>query len=409
MKIFGYNISVTKALQRVPTGSGGWFPLVRESSPGAWQRGETIEVETALSHSAVHACVSLIASDIGKLPIRITEKQGGGYWAPITHRYDGLLRRPNQYQNRSQFIISWMGSKLLHGNSYTLKRRDAQGKVIALHVLDPKTVVPLVADDGSIFYQLKAAQLPGIAEDVVVPAREIIHDRGLTPFHPLVGVSPLQAAALAANQGIAIQRTSSKFFENGAQPSGILTAPGRIDPETADRLKAHWDANFTGENAGKTAVLGDGLKYEAMSTTPIDAQLVEQMGFTAQDVCRAFRVPAWKIGAGPTAPYSSSEATNLQYLSDCLQSHIEALELCIDDGLDLQAMQRVELDESALLRLDTKTRHDVLASDVRAGLLTLNEARAELNRAPVEGGDSIYRQLQDVALATPNSQEGTAQ
>ena len=401
MKLFGYEIR--KALQPAISGSSGWFPLIRESVSGAWQASETVEATTALAHSAVFACVSLISSDIGKLPIRFASRKAE-YWTPAAHQYDALLRKPNDYQNRSQFISAWISSKLLHGNTYALKRRNARGQIESLHLLDPKTVTPLVSTDGGIFYQLQSSNLANIKDPVTVPAREIIHDRGITPFHPLIGVSPLTAASLAALQGIAIQQNSNAFFKNGSRPGGVLTAPGLIPADAAERLRQQWQDNYTGANAGKVAVLGDGLKYEAMTVNANDAQLIEQLHFSAQDVARAFHVPAWKLGAGPSAPYTSSEATNLQYLCDCLQAHIESLELALDDGLDLPPDQRTELDESSLLRLDAKTRTEVLAASVSAGLLTINEARASEGRAPVAGGDEIFRQLQDVPLS---DQEGT--
>ena len=403
MKLFGYEIK--KSLQPVSSGSSGWFPLIRESVSGAWQCSETIEASTALAHSAVFACVSLISSDMGKLPIGFTSRKAG-YWAPVAHQYDALLRKPNDYQNRSQFIAAWMQSKLLHGNTYVLKRRNARGQVESLHILDPRTVKPLVSTEGGIYYQLQSSNLAVISEPATVPAREIIHDRGMTPHHPLVGVSPLTAASLAATQGIAIQQNSSAFFQNGSRPGGILTAPGAITPETADRIKKNWENNYTGSNAGKTAVLGDGLRYESMAVTANDAQLIDQLHYTAQDVARAFQVPAWKLGAGPSAPYTSSEATNLQYLCDCLQAHIESLELALDDGLDLPPDQRTEMDESSLLRLDTRTRTEVLAASVTAGLLTINEARAAEGREPVAGGDEIFRQLQDVPLSNLPQDQG---
>src|SRR5690606_26270440 len=132
------------------------------------------------------------------------------------------------------------------GNSYILKERDNTGRVVALHVLDPHRVRPLLADDGSVFYDLHADKLAGLGEQLVVPARESIHDRFNCLFHPLVGLSPIFASGLAATQGLAIQEDSTLFFQNGAQPGGILTAPGSISDETAARLKEYWDTNFSG-------------------------------------------------------------------------------------------------------------------------------------------------------------------
>ena len=394
----------------VPSGSGGWIPLIREADSGAWQRSETVEVETALGHSAVFACASLIANDLGKLPIRITAKKKG-VWVEVNHELSKLFRKPNGHQHRAQFFSQWALSKLLTGNAYVLKQRDAAGKVVALHVLAPDAVQVLVADDGSVFYKLKRSNIAAITEDVTIPAREVIHDRHITPYHPLVGVSPLTAASLALQQGLAIQRNSNKFFQNGARPGGVLVAPGAISAETAASLKRAWDERYSGENVGKVAVLGDGLRFEAMTISAIDAQLIEQLQFTAQDVCRAFNVPAWKIGAGPSAPYTSNEAMSLSYYSDAVQHLVESLELCLDDGLDLPANMRVEFDETALLRMDTASRYIAHASAINAGWMTINEVRAKEGLPPVKGGDEVYRQLQDVPLSgePTNKPEGVAE
>jgi phage portal protein BeeE len=109
-----------------------------------------------------------------------------------------------------------------------LKQRDARGVVYAMYVLDPRRVTPLVADDGSIFYRLNIDRLSGINSEIIVPAREIIHDRMHCLFHPLIGMSPIYASGLAAIQGLNIQTSSARLFENNSSPGGILTAPGEI-------------------------------------------------------------------------------------------------------------------------------------------------------------------------------------
>ena len=403
MKIFGFEL-FRKSLQSVPVNAGGWFPLIRESSPGAWQRGEKIEVDTALSHSAVFACVDLISRDISKLPINFTKKQAG-YWAPIDHAYDSLLRKPNHYQNRAQFISAWITSKLLHGNTYCLKQRS--GKIEALHILDPRQVEPLVDEaSGAMFYRLKISHLAGVHEDVIIPAREIIHDRGMTPFHPLIGVSPLMAAGLAATSGLNILNNTADFFKNACNISGIVLAPDGLPAGAAEGIKASYEQRYTGANSGKVGVLTGGAKFQQLTMSAVDAQLLEQLNWTAQDVARAFHVPAWKIGCGNSAPYTSNEQTNLAYYADCLQNLIEALELCLDDGLSLAPNERTELEVETLLRMDTNTRYGAYTQAIGGGWITVNEARARESLPPVKGGDVCRHQMQDVPLDTS---EGTAQ
>lgn len=389
----------TKALQTVPTQSGAWYPVVSEPFGGAWQAGAEITKADMLAHGAVFACVSLIASDIGKLPIAVTRRENG-IWLATDSAFDVLLRQPNGYQNRAQFFTAWIVSKLLHGNTYVFKVRDGYGRIIGLKLLDPAKVKILVSESDDVFYQVNGGtEIQRNGEVLTIPAREIIHDRGLCLHHPLVGVSPITAAALSAGQGLAIQKASSRFFENGAKPSGILTAPGAISDETAARLKAHWDERYTGANAGKTAVVGDGLKFESVTMTAVDAQLLEQLQFTDRQVCTAFGVPAWKIGVSEMPAYNGSEAGQLHYFQTTIQSLLEQLELCLDIGLELPLAQRTEFDTNELLRLDTATRFDGYAKAIGAGWMAPNEARRREGLPPVEGGDSPYLQQQNFSLA----------
>lgn len=397
MNIFGLTVTRTKK-ELSPAGPGrGWWPVIRESFAGAWQRNIAIRQEDVNAHHAVFSCQTLIASDISKLRIKIVEQVGDIWTERKNSPFRAVLRKPNGYQNRIQFVESWVLSKLQRGNAYVLKGKDNRGMVNGLHVLNPDLVTPLVSDSGEVYYELQADNLAGIGERVVVPAREIIHDRFNCLYHPLVGLSPIYANGLAAVQGRAIQTSSTHLFQNGARPGGILTAPGKISDEVAKRLKDYWDSNFTGENSGKTAVLGDGLKYEAMAVKATDAQLIEQLKWTAEVVCSTYHVPAYKIGAGQMPTVNNVQSLNVEYYSQCLQALIEAIELCLDEGLGFGDGVGTEFDLKGLLRMDTLAQIEAVTK--LKGIATLDEQRRELDFAPVEGGGTIYLQQQDHSLA----------
>jgi len=130
---------------------------------GAWQSNTTATTETILSYFAVYACVTLISSDIGKMRLKLVAQDADGIWTETeSPAFSPVLRRPNRYQNRIKFVEWWIMSKLLHGNTYALKARDARGVVTALYILDPLRVTPLVAPDGSVFYELKRDILSGL-------------------------------------------------------------------------------------------------------------------------------------------------------------------------------------------------------------------------------------------------------
>jgi HK97 family phage portal protein len=329
--------------------------------------------------------------------VKLVAQDSDGIWTETKNpAYSPILRKPNLFQNRIQFFENWVLSKLQRGNAYILKQRDGRGVVVRFFVLDPMLVTPLVSSAGDVFYELKVDNLPGITERVIVPAREIIHDRFNCFFHPLVGLSPIFANGLAATQGLSIQNNSTRFFTNGSNPGGILTAPGAISDETAARLKAHWDANYTGANVGKVAVLGDGLKYEPMAVKAVDAQLIEQLKWTAEVVCSTYHVPPYKIGIGQMPAYNNVQALNTEYYSQCLQVLIEAIELCLDEGLGMAEAIGTEFDLDGLLRMDSVTQMEVLEKS--KGILSPNEQRAKLDKKPKAGGESPMLQQQNFSL-----------
>jgi HK97 family phage portal protein len=404
VRILGYEVSFVKAappnLSPPMSTTGGWWPIVREPFPGAWQRNSELRVDTALSNVVVFRCVALISSDIAKLRVRLVEQKESGIWVETTSpAFSPVLTRPCPWQTSVQFWEQWISCKLNWGNTYALKERDNRQVVVALYLLDPQRVKPLIAPNGDIFYELQTDYLAGLGKSVIVPASEIIHDRMCAWFHPLVGLPPLYAAGLAASQGLKIQNHSNAFFANGAQPGGILTAPGRIPPEKAKEIKEKWQDGFTGNNVGKVAVLGDGLAYQAMAVNADDSQLIEQWKLTAEMICAAYGVPPYKLGFGERSRGLSVEALDQQYYSQTLQYHIESAEACLDDGLRLPANYGSEFDLEGLLRMDTAAKVKAIADAVGAGVMKPNEGRAKLGYAPVPGGDTPYLQVQNYSLA----------
>lgn len=384
------------------SGSRGWWPLIREWTTGGWQRNEEVQAETVLTNPTLFACITLIAGDIAKLRLKLVEQDDDGVWSETdSPAFSPVLRKPNHYQTRIDFYEWWIISKLVHGNTYVLKARDARGIVVALYILDPHRVQPLVSPDGSVFYQLYQDELAQTKPSIVVPAREMIHDVICPLFHPLVGVSPIYAAGFPALQGLNIRRQSNAFFENGSKPGGILSAPGHIDKETALRIKEYWEENFNGDNVGKIAVLGDAMKYEAMAVTAEQAELVAQLRMTDEDICKCFHMPRHKVGVGPDPTYNNIEALTLQYYADCLQKHIEKLELKLDEGLELVNVSGrrlgTEFERDDLAQMDTASM--IRAEKEATGIKKINESRKRLGLPAVEGGDTVLAQQQYFSLS----------
>lgn len=198
MRIGPFTIVRTKALPNLlPLESrGSWWPVIRESFTGSWQSNVEVTLTDVLTHPTVYACITLISSDVAKMRLRLVESSGDDIWTETENpAYSPVLRKPNHYQTQFKFIEHWVLSKLIHGNTYVLKERDNRNVVVALYILDPARVTPLVAPDGAVYYDLKRDDLSTQPQDqVTVPASEIIHDVMTPLYHPLVGKSPLIAS-----------------------------------------------------------------------------------------------------------------------------------------------------------------------------------------------------------------------
>lgn len=409
MNLFGLEITwrgkaavppLTAASLSPIAGGRGWFPIVREPYTGAWQCNQELAVADVLAYGPVYACVTLIAESISKLALRLMRQEASGIWTETSNpAFTPVLRKPNRYQTRIKFVEDWIRSKLIWGNTYVLKERDARGVVTALYVLNPQRVRPLVASDGAVYYSLDQDALAEIDTSKIVPASEIIHDTMVCLYHPLCGVSPIYACGATAATGLAMQQTSTALFANGSQPPGILLVPGAISSEQVEAANAAWKSRA----AGEIAVLPNGMKYEPLALNAVDAELVKQLQWTGEDVARCFHVPAYLINIG-AAPYGNYTGIVQMFYADALQPLIANFEAAYDEGLGLLTpingtQYGVEFDVDDLLWMDHEMRAKVAGDAIQHGALSPNEARADyFAKPPVRGGETPYLQEQNWPL-----------
>lgn len=410
MKLFGIEIKFAgeeKAYSSVPE-NRGWWRVIGEPFSGAWQRNLEESYADLHCYPTLYACISRIAQDIAKLPFQLLQDNNGIRERIENPSYSPVLKKPNYFQTAQQFRESWVLSKLDYGNTYVLKVRDNRNVVTSLFVLDPSLVKPMVSDSGDVFYEVRnrsAWNLPKLPEGfqqrddtVIIPAREMIHDRLNTFHHPLIGVPPLCAAYYPALKNLRILRNAAEFFGNGAQPGGILTAPAGMSEKDADALKTYWDTNFGGKNSGKVAVIGADMKFTAFAMKAADSQLVEQMKYSDEQICQPFGVKPYKIGIGAPPGGWKSDDVNVEYYGDALSPIIEAMENLLDEGLAIKAPMHVELNTEPLWRMDEGKKAEVETTLIAGKLKTPDEGRLKFNLKPTGGGDTLWGQHQDYPL-----------
>lgn len=392
-----------------PSTGGGW-PMGNgdRGPPGSWQMNANggyggLEL---VAFSAVYACVNTIASDCAKLPLQVfkVDQQTRARVLQPADYYTALLRTPNDYQTSADLMRAFVQSYLLQGNTYCyIGQRNGRGETEAMHVLNPYRVKTLIAEDGSVFYECAEDFLAGIRPNQLVPARDMIHHRlPLLPGYPLIGVTPIFAAAASSAVGIKILQDSQQFFANSARPSGILQSTTNLGEDMKKRAKEEWDTAYRGREYGKVAILPNGLQWQPITITAQDAQLIEQLRWSVEDVARVFRVPPFMLGDMSKVSYRNTEQLARAYLTNCLGDHLRAIEVRLARAFEFPLNYEITFDLSAMLRTEIDVRFTAYQQALNGGWQSINEVRAQEGLGPVEGGEEPRVQMQYRPLSEAN-------
>lgn len=370
---------------------GGWIDVA-----SAWNYWQSGQYSSNGVNNVVYACVQAYAQTIAQLPAEHLRKDAEGYKKELMDSAVArVMRRPNHYQTRSDFLLNLVHSLLFDGNAYALAERRG-GAIVALHLVSPGACNPHVAD-GEIFYHVSPGDPSGLPP-MLVPARDVLHVRMHTPHDPLRGESPIYAAALAIKVNTNAMGHTSKFFEQMSRPSGILTTPEKLTAEQTQALRQRWEEMSAGVNSGKVPILGWGFDWKPLSLSATDAQLIEALKFSVEDIARAYRTPLPLIGVLDQSSYNNVHNLLGFWKASGLGFVIEHIEQALAVLFDLPANERVELDTDNLLRTDLVSRIDAVTRGITGGLYSPNEARKSEGLPKVEGGDMPRVQQQMVPL-----------
>ena len=356
--------------------------------------------------ATVNACVNAYAMTLAQLPGAHMRKLSGGGAEPVTtSALSRILRDPNGYQTRSDFMLNLVSQMLFTGNAYAWAERNNRGEVAAFHLMPAKGCEPyLDGESRALFYGLGDNPLAGRI-DYLVPARDVLHVRARChPDRPLQGISPITWAAMARDANVAISATQAAFFANASQPSGFLSTKERLTPEQMATLRAAWEERATGISMGAVPIVGGGLEFQQMGITSQDAQLVEAFGMTVADIARAFAVPLPIIGDLSNATFNNVENLIGLWLSQGLGFYVEHIEIALDKFFVLPAGEYVELDTDTLMRTAFRDRIEGLTRAITGGLYAPDEARAREGLPPAPDGFGEEPRLQ--AQVVPLSQVG---
>lgn len=344
----------------------------------------------------VEACVSAYAQTAAMCPGDHWRKlENGGRERMTTSALSRIVKRPNDYQSISDFLLNLTRRLYTHGEAFALGIRNNRGEIDQMHLM--RHGYARIAVDGSIFYDLSGNEIIDYRYDITapIPARDVLHVRLHTPQHPLKGESPILSTALERAMSGAALNQQIMFYINQARPSFMLETDQQLTKDQTQELRARWNEQTQGENTGGTPILAWGLKAKPVDVKARDGQLAEMLKMTDQNVALAFRIPLQILGIGGT-PFASTEALMSSWKASGLGfalNHIEeAFGLLF--GLKGQPEEYLELDTKALMRSNFKELIEGLVTSSTGGIHSSDEARFELDLPKTPGGHGAMPRVQ---------------
>lgn len=376
--------------QRSTLGVNGWPVPISASA---------VTPTTAQGVSAVYACVQAIAETTASLPLILFKRNGDDRERASDHPlYRVLHDQANPEQTALEAREYMQAAVLLRGNAFARIVRGWDGQVRELWPLNPDNVQVQRTSSGLVYDYTKDGVLTRLL------AHEVLHLRHRLGDDGVMGVSPIAAARGVVELAQAENEHGRNTFTNGAKLLGVLKFPGRLKPEQRQAIATSWASQHAGGgNAGRTAILEEGVDFQALSMTLEDAEWIAARQFSVEEVARLFRVPPTVIGDLRNGNYSNSVEMARQFVTQTLRRHLVAWEQGIAAKCLTDAGRRMYFAEhqvEGLLRGDSVNRAQFYASAIESGWMKPSYA-ARMENMPLFDGIDAERKSAPGATPAP--------
>lgn len=353
------------------------------------ESASNLGTDGALQISAVWACIDIRASTIASLPFFAYETVNGEKQLARNSRLYSLLHEsPNSRMTPFEFWRAMIMNHDLRGNAYARLERDRSGEVVAMWPMPADQVTVKVLDDGSMVYEYMLGGDIAILSD-----QNVLHLKNLG--NGTTGLSKLEFMRGTTDEAAKAQGAAAKVFGSGGKPTGTLMIDRVLNKEQRKNLLE----NFAGMAEGNTSrlfLLEASMKYQQLSMSPEDQQLLETRQYGVEEVCRWFGVPPVLVSHANVTTWGTGIE---QILDGFYKLQIRPLLVSIEQATrkrvltpKQRAIHSVEFSFDALLRGSLSQRMEVYAKAVQNGIYSRSECRQFENMPPVADADQLTAQ-----------------
>ena len=345
--------------------------------------------------AAVHAAVKVRADAVARPGLRVLTRESGSLQrgeyrdAGADDPMMRLLERPNEMWTQGQLLRATETYLALWGSAFWGIERDSAGNASELWPLRPDRV-RIIPDRNrhvrGFVYEHggeRAAYLP----------REIVWFRHINPADEFLGMSSLSPARLAVDMGEEALSFNRSFFRNSTMPSDLaITTEETPTEDEVSEFYARWESRFRGSGkAHRPVLLSRGMDAKRLGTSQKDMEFTQALRWSVEEVARAFGVPKVFLGQLEDATLSNVETLERYLWRNTVVPELRLIEEAINSSVtplfeSFPGQRRVEFDlgDIEALKESENDRVDREVKLVTAGILTVDEARANRNLAPIQ-------------------------
>ena len=390
------------SVEKTPVAGGydtleGFFPRHFDNYPHTWFQQGFTPGASQKHNPDVAAAISLYKRALMAVPARHIRRNldGAGIVIDNSSALNDIITRPNQYMSWAEMLGVIVDGLLTRGEFACYVEEDGRGRKATIHPLHDFQMI--AAEDGSIFYRLYfhdaikhlGADWLDYTDDskyLHIPQRHVVHGRfEVDPRNPLRALGPLSAYANSVGLGSILRAGQEAFHNNKGQPSGVLTTDATLNAEQATRLRERWNEMSQRMKQGETPILSNGLKWQSVSVSAGESQVIQLLGFTTKDIAKAFGIPPVMLGENSGVTYNNLEQLLYGWRTSGLLSVCMTIEQAFEFTFKLPKHEELILDISDLARAESMHQADTLTRLVLNGIIKPNEARARLDLAPIDG------------------------
>lgn len=381
-----------------------WNPETGEQRPGpplghVTASGNIVTDTRAMQVPTVMRCIRIIGETCASLPLQVFERTPAGDIPAPNHWLSRLLVEPNDGMTGDELREALVGQMAGWGNGYAEIVRDTTGR--------PRELWPLKADLMVVKRDENRVLRYEYPDRFQVPqgysAGQILHCRAFS-VDGVMGMSPLGFLRHTLGLTVGAEDLAASFFNNGGRPSAILSVDKPLTPSQREQVREQITRPL--EEGRRIMVLEGSMKYQTVTISPEDMQMLATRQFQVEEIARCFGVPLHLLGVQNNVPNWGLEQMNQAFFTFVLNAYLGRIESTINRFLLApEERQRffVRHDVKPLLRADSGSRASYLSSLVQNGLMTRNEARRWEGMPPVEGGDELTVQLNLTNLTQLNA------